>query len=100
MEASSQSLPLRQNITCQHISEPIYSTFQHSGPLAVTMHKLLHVDTLGLEYAAEVRTCRMYTANYVRNVSEFALKVLSQFYCFSVQPCADVVQSRPHLHNV
>lgn len=100
MEASSQSLPLRQNTTCRHISEPIYSTFQHSGPLAVTVHKLLHSDTLGLEYAAPVCTGRMYTANIFRNVSEFALEILSQFYSFSVQPWAVVVQSKPHLHNV
>jgi len=64
------------------------------------MHKLLHSDTLGLEYAAAVCTGRMYTASNFRNISEFALKKLSQFYGFSVQPCTVVVQSKPHLHKV
>lgn len=66
----------------------------------MTMHKLLHIDTLGLEYAAAVCTGRMYTASNFRNVSEFALKILSKFYGFSVQSCAVLVQSKPHLRNV
>jgi hypothetical protein len=64
------------------------------------MHKLLHSDILGLEYAAAMCTGSMYTANNFWNVTEFALKIVSKFYGFSVQHCALLVQSSPHLHTL
>jgi hypothetical protein len=80
---SSHSLSLRQNTTCHHMCEPMYSTFLHSEPLAVTIHELLYSDVLGRLCSTGVHGS-MYTGADFRNVVEFLLKIVSQFCLFSV----------------